>query len=164
LNKNSTDFLSITENAVEISIITSSPSDFPPSDCPTCPGIKHLSSVYRALQIDHTGSSRYFGSFLFPSMIPDITGPIARSSLSILYLSTYQSDYLFVKEYRLEEVAGSLRKNRFEILPFSIDDAFVNLNTPPPTHETPEKELLEFVHSFPKTVSLHYFLTILVAN
>jgi hypothetical protein len=85
-------------------------------------------------------------------MIPDITGPLARASLSILYLSTYQSDYILIKEYRLDQVVSLLQRNgEFDILPFSIEDT--GKETPPPTYETPEEVLLEFVHSFPKTVS-----------
>ncbi|KAL3900837.1 MAG: hypothetical protein SGCHY_001059 [Lobulomycetales sp.] len=124
-------FFSLTENSIEISIITSAPEDFPESGSSTCPGIRYLDGAFRALQIDSTGSS---------TIISDIT------------------DYLFVKETRLEQVASTLCGFGYEIQMFDTAPSQGEQgeaetgDRPMGSYDTPESVLLDFVRGVPKTV------------
>lgn len=104
---------SLTENALEISIVAdietlehfSSP----------CPGLRVTSDIFRALQIETEDGPQTLDNA--GRRINELSGPLAHAGVSIFYLSTYQTDLLFVKEKRLPVVVQALRDWDFVDLP-----------------------------------------------
>ncbi|KAF9322024.1 hypothetical protein BG003_008215 [Podila horticola] len=96
------------DNSLEISIFGDCDAitrDFPKD---LCPGLEVSSHIYRALQVDNDDT---FNS----SRISSIVEPLANAGVSIFYMSTYQTDLLFVQENRLPVVFSTLSKNGLNI-------------------------------------------------
>ncbi|KAF9902507.1 hypothetical protein EC991_004839 [Linnemannia zychae] len=92
------------DNSLEISIFgdhRAIASDFPKD---LCPGLEISKHIYRALQVDNDDS---FNS----SRICTIVEPLAKAGVSIFYMSTYQTDLLFVQEDRIPLVFKTLSAN-----------------------------------------------------
>jgi len=109
LFKKKNKFFSYTENSMEISIIADVETiekDFPKNNSPTCPGICICEDPFRALQIDNE-----YGLEMSGKRINDLSAPLARAGISIFYLSTYQTDFIFVKEKRIPLVISVLKKS-----------------------------------------------------
>jgi hypothetical protein len=81
------DFFSFTIATNEISIISPVGFEF------TGPGIKTTLEPYLALSIGDVDGIENSGK-----RIHDVSGPLAKSGISIFYLSTYQTDFLLMKE------------------------------------------------------------------
>ncbi|KAG4084599.1 hypothetical protein H8356DRAFT_1298867 [Neocallimastix lanati (nom. inval.)] len=109
LFKKKNKFFSYTENSMEISIIADVETiekDFPKNNSPTCPGICICEDPFRALQIDNE-----YGLEMSGKRINDLSAPLAQAGISIFYLSTYQTDFIFVKEKRIPLVVSVLKKS-----------------------------------------------------
>jgi len=109
LFKKQNKFFSYTENSMEISIIAdveTIKNDFPKNNSPTCPGLCICEDPFRALQIDNE-----FGLEMSGKRINDLSAPLAQAGISIFYLSTYQTDFIFVKEKRIPLVVSVLKKS-----------------------------------------------------
>ncbi|KXS13208.1 hypothetical protein M427DRAFT_136786 [Gonapodya prolifera JEL478] len=124
-------FFSYTENALEVSIIadvSTVKEDFPPSGSPLCPGLVIAEDPFRALEIeyDYDESSG--------QRINELSAPLARAGISIFYLSTYQTDFVFVKERRLAYVISTLQKEDFVFV--DLDTLDVSLRFSPPQSDT----------------------------
>ncbi|KAJ3105302.1 hypothetical protein HDU96_008615 [Phlyctochytrium bullatum] len=135
-------FFSFTENSWEISIIAEASvvQDFPnPSEHPW---LSVSEDLFRALQIDSEHGVETSGK-----RISDLSAPLAQAGISIFYLSTYLTDFIFVsasclkvhspfhrphrllrnlkvKEKRLPLVISTLRGRNFTF----IDDSQTLLN------------------------------------
>ncbi len=48
--------------------------------------------------------------FVLPGIVASLSSPLAEAEISIFYISTYETDYLLVKEENLEKVAEILGK------------------------------------------------------
>ncbi|KAF9386213.1 hypothetical protein CPC16_007691 [Podila verticillata] len=99
---------SFIDNSLEISIFGDCDAisrDFPKD---LCPGLEVSSHIYRALQVDNDDT---FNS----SRICSIVEPLANAGVSIFYMSTYQTDLLFVQENRLPVVFSTLSKNGLDV-------------------------------------------------
>jgi len=110
-------FFSYTENSMEISIIADVETiekDFPKNNSPTCPGICICEDPFRALQIDNE-----YGLEMSGKRINDLSAPLAQAGISIFYLSTYQTDFIFVKEKRIPLVVSVL-KNSFQFIDLDL--------------------------------------------
>ncbi|KAJ3330728.1 GATS protein-like 3 [Blyttiomyces sp. JEL0837] len=93
---------------------------------------------FRALQIDSNQGLETSGK-----RINDLSGPLAKAGISIFYLSTYHTDFIFVKEKRVPLVIQTLRQHHFsfydagnlsiELLANNIDAASGTSSHPPPT-------------------------------
>ncbi|OUM59234.1 hypothetical protein PIROE2DRAFT_47266, partial [Piromyces sp. E2] len=102
-------FFSYTENSMEISIIADVETiekDFPKNNSPICPGLCICEDPFRALQIDNE-----YGLEMSGKRINDLSAPLAQAGISIFYLSTYQTDFIFVKEKRIPLVVSVLKKS-----------------------------------------------------
>jgi len=146
-------FFSYTENALELSIITDAEvlSDFDLSTHPhqlKRPGWQLSSDVFRSLEIDSNAD----GS-ADKRRIEAFTAPLAEAGVSILYLSTYQSDLILVKEKHLNRVISLLSEQftfsnihspsvSFDVspIPFVPDAEAVDAYT---VKETSEREVSE---------------------
>jgi len=109
LFKKQNKFFSYTENSMEISIIAdveTIENDFPKNNSPTCPGLCICEDPFRALQIDNE-----YGLEMSGKRINDLSAPLAQAGISIFYLSTYQTDFIFVKEKRIPLVVSVLKKS-----------------------------------------------------
>ncbi|KAL6617901.1 hypothetical protein U3516DRAFT_629007 [Neocallimastix sp. 'constans'] len=109
LFKKQNKFFSYTENSMEISVIADIETiekDFPKNNSPTCPGICICEDPFRALQIDNE-----YGIDMSGKRINDLSAPLAQAGISIFYLSTYQTDFIFVKEKRIPLVVSVLKKS-----------------------------------------------------
>ncbi|KAI9014954.1 hypothetical protein BC832DRAFT_546898 [Gaertneriomyces semiglobifer] len=107
-------FFSLTENALEVSIVADVESvsrDFPtPAQCP---GLAICPDPFRALQIDNDAA---YGMDHSAKRINEISAPLAKAGVSIFYLSTYQTDYVFVKERRMPLVVSTLQASEFDFI------------------------------------------------
>ncbi|ORX58399.1 hypothetical protein BCR36DRAFT_343556 [Piromyces finnis] len=109
LFKKQNKFFSYTENSMEISIIAdveTIENDFPKNNSPTCPYLCICEDPFRALQIDNE-----YGLEMSGKRINDLSAPLAQAGISIFYLSTYQTDFIFVKEKRIPLVVSVLKKS-----------------------------------------------------
>ncbi|KAI9206482.1 uncharacterized protein BJ171DRAFT_31420 [Polychytrium aggregatum] len=79
--------------------------------------------TFRVLQIDSQ-----LGLDQSASRINALSEPLAKAGVSILYLSTYQTDYIFFKEKRLPLVTATLQGLDFEFVDMSEPDELVNLD------------------------------------
>ncbi|KAI8810094.1 hypothetical protein BJ742DRAFT_770525 [Cladochytrium replicatum] len=121
-------FFSYTQNSLEVSIIAeveTAANDFPDNGSALAPNIIKTDDVFRALQVDADSEA----DFLEESgqRITDISAPLAAAGISIFYLSTYQTDFVFVKERRLLQVISILQKHNCEF----NDLESVNVNDAP---------------------------------
>ncbi|KAJ3206574.1 Cytosolic arginine sensor for mTORC1 subunit 2 [Dinochytrium kinnereticum] len=116
-------FFSYTENSREISVIAEASvmKDFP--DPALFPWLSVSDDLFRALQIDSD-----FGLESSGKRINDLSAPLAQAGISIFYLSTYLTDFIFVKEKRLPLVISTLRSRNF---------TFIDDSEPHPPHFTP---------------------------
>ncbi|KAI8993519.1 hypothetical protein BDB01DRAFT_776563 [Pilobolus umbonatus] len=107
-------FFSFTENEYGISIVANEEvikSDFLPAlEAADCPSLAAPEVIYRVLQVDDEGGQDFSGK-----RISDISEPLAEGRFSILYISTYQTDFIMVKETALYRVVKALRRGGFEV-------------------------------------------------
>ncbi|CEP15611.1 hypothetical protein [Parasitella parasitica] len=126
--KDSQYFFSFTENAYEISIVASKQiieNDFVPSlSMAQCHDMSSSSDSYRVLQVDDEGGQDSSGK-----RISDLSGPLAQGKFSIFYMSTYQTDFVLVKERKLKQAVQLLQKHEFE---FDLDSIEQHLGGSPP--------------------------------
>ena len=87
-------FQSITRTAHELSIVC--PSDAVPAEI-------QAQREYRGLAV------RGPLDFSLVGVVASLSGPLAAASISIFVVSTYDTDYLFVRDAHLERAAGVLR-------------------------------------------------------
>ncbi|GJJ71020.1 hypothetical protein EMPS_03370 [Entomortierella parvispora] len=109
------------DNSLEISIFGDAEAlvkDFPKD---LCPGLEISASIYRALQVDNDDT---FNS----SRICTIVEPLAKAGVSVFYMSTYQTDLLFVQESRLPVVFTTLSSHGLHV---AQDEE--EISTPPDT-------------------------------
>ncbi|KAI9136620.1 hypothetical protein BKA69DRAFT_1128946 [Paraphysoderma sedebokerense] len=105
---------SYTENSVEISIVADEQTvlnDFPKPEL--CPGLNISEDPFRAMQIDNEYGFENAGK-----RISELSAPLAKAGISIFYLSTYQTDFVFVKEKRVPLVIQTLLQSNFTFLDF----------------------------------------------
>ncbi|KAJ3341384.1 hypothetical protein HDU93_005020 [Gonapodya sp. JEL0774] len=122
-------FFSYTENALEVSVIADVSivaEDFPGSGSPLCPGLHIAGEPFRALEIENEygGISESSGK-----RILELSAPLARAGISIFFLSTYQTDFVFVKERRLSYVVSTLQRNGLEFVELDSLDLTIDPNT-----------------------------------
>ncbi|KAI8997269.1 hypothetical protein BDB01DRAFT_845943 [Pilobolus umbonatus] len=114
-------FFSFTENAYEISIVASKDvidNDFILSlERAQCKEMQSSNDIYRILQVDDEGGQESSGK-----RISDISGPLAESKFSIFYMSTYQTDFVLIKERKLRQAIQLLQELGFEFDMDSIED------------------------------------------
>ncbi|CEP16307.1 hypothetical protein [Parasitella parasitica] len=107
-------FFSFTENAYGISIVANEKTierDFLPAlEAANCPDLDVPNGVFRVLQVDDEGGQELSGK-----RISEISEPLAEGRFSILYISTYQTDFVLVSEPKLYKVMQALRQCGFEI-------------------------------------------------
>ncbi|KAH8553353.1 hypothetical protein BGW37DRAFT_465482 [Umbelopsis sp. PMI_123] len=120
-------FFSYTENSYEISIVASVEcieNDFLPllsSD--SFNGVQVSQDVYRVLQVDDEGGQDCSGK-----RISDLSAPLAQAQFSIFYMSTYQTDFVLIKDIKLAEAVASLISHGFDFDQESVDEELGNLN------------------------------------
>jgi hypothetical protein len=93
-------FSSITRTAQELSVVC--PQDQVP------PGIQQQGG-WKALQVEGPLD------FSLTGVLASLTAPLAREGISVLAISTYDTDYLLVKEEQLEGAMQALREEGYEI-------------------------------------------------
>ena len=93
-------FLSITRTPEELSLVC------PQSSVPA--GIR-CEGGWRALQVDGPLD------FALTGILASLTVPLAEAGLSLFALSTFDTDYLLVREAQLSEALGALRKAGHQI-------------------------------------------------
>ncbi|KAK5816668.1 hypothetical protein F5H01DRAFT_341412 [Linnemannia elongata] len=114
------------DNSLEISIFGDHRAisvDFPKD---LCPGLEVSKHIYRALQVDNDDT---FNS----SRICTIVEPLAKAGVSIFYMSTYQTDLLFVQEDRIALVFKTLSANGLHM---AYDE---DMNSTPPDTPIPDQ-------------------------
>ncbi|KAI8087312.1 hypothetical protein BDF21DRAFT_443474 [Thamnidium elegans] len=106
-------FFSFTENAYEISIVASKEvidNDFIPCLIMSqCEDLRSSNDIFRVLQVDDEGGQDTSGK-----RISDLSGPLASGKFSIFYMSTYQTDFVLIKERRLRQAVQLLQQHEFE--------------------------------------------------
>ncbi|KAL1916912.1 uncharacterized protein VTP21DRAFT_5109 [Calcarisporiella thermophila] len=103
-------FFNFTENSFEISIVAEAniiDDEFLPLLLPVC-NVEVSDEVYRVLQVDNNTGFDNAGK-----RVNDISEPLANSSISIFYFSTYQTDFVILKQSRLHSVIATLRERGF---------------------------------------------------
>ncbi|KAI9248453.1 hypothetical protein EDC94DRAFT_664238 [Helicostylum pulchrum] len=107
-------FFSFTENASGISVVANEAliaNDFLPAlEAANCPDLGAPTGVFRVLQVDDDGGQELSGK-----RISDISEPLAEGRFSILYISTYQTDFVLVSESKLHSAINALRQDGFEV-------------------------------------------------
>lgn len=86
-------FFSYTENSLEVSIIADTQTVSQDFAVCSCRGLVICPDPFRALQVD---SDTAYGIDNSAQRINEISAPLAKAGVSIFYLSTYQTDYVFV--------------------------------------------------------------------
>ncbi|KAG1309263.1 hypothetical protein G6F64_005442 [Rhizopus arrhizus] len=143
-------FFSFTENAYEISIVADKQvidRDFvPPLTMTGCHDMRFSNDVYRVLQVDDEGGQGASGK-----RISDISGALAQAKFSIFYMSTYQTDFVLVKERRLVQAIELLRELNYEFDQEALND---HLGHSPPSNAIhSSNEGIELMHeNFEKCV------------
>ncbi|KAI8646078.1 hypothetical protein BD408DRAFT_428970 [Parasitella parasitica] len=119
-------FFSFTENSYGISIVANEKTierDFLPAlEAVNCPDLDVSNGVFRVLQVDDEGGQELSGK-----RISEISGPLAEGRFSILYISTYQTDFVLVSEPKLYKVMQALRQYGFEIDQEYQDERYSNI-------------------------------------
>ncbi|KAJ3180294.1 hypothetical protein HDU87_002173 [Geranomyces variabilis] len=123
-------FFSYTENHLEVSIVADVETVARDFAIIPCAGMVICPDPFRALQVDSNG---VLGNSA--ERINEISKPLAMAGVSILYLSTYQTDYVFVKERRMPLVISTLQASNFAFLDV---ESFDFDHTPPPTPSLPD--------------------------
>ncbi|KAL0089603.1 hypothetical protein J3Q64DRAFT_1729410 [Phycomyces blakesleeanus] len=127
-------FFSFTENAYEISIVADKATidnDFMPVLLETqCQDMGTSPDTFRVLQVDGEGGQDSSGR-----RISDLSGPLAQGKFSIFYMSTYQTDFVLIKERRLRRAVSLLQEHGFD-----IDDENIE-NSDTTTQHTQEPQL-----------------------
>ncbi|KAI8905297.1 hypothetical protein DFJ77DRAFT_479580 [Powellomyces hirtus] len=133
-------FFSYTENHLEVSIIADTDTvahDFARYSS-TTPGLVICPDPFRALQIDGVGDGGGENAVDSSAQrINEISRPLAKAGVSILYLSTYQTDYVFVKERRMELVVRTLKESDFDFLDVEMMGDGCDSSSPPATPSPP---------------------------
>ncbi|OZJ05714.1 hypothetical protein BZG36_01427 [Bifiguratus adelaidae] len=75
-----------------------------------CTGISVSGEVFRAFMIDDDNGQNASGK-----RISEVSEPLAKARFSIFYMSTYQTDFVLIKEKRLEQVVAYLHQSGFEL-------------------------------------------------
>ncbi|KAJ3197535.1 GATS protein-like 3 [Irineochytrium annulatum] len=124
---NSTAFFSYTENSREVTVIAGTEviKEFPTKK--ECEWISISQDIFKALQIDSAEGLETSGK-----RINDLSSPLAHAGISIFYLSTYLTDFIFVKEKRLPLVIATLRDCDFLFL--DVSPSLERINFTPPLH------------------------------
>ncbi|KAF7729268.1 GATS protein-like 3 [Apophysomyces ossiformis] len=154
-------FFSLTENAYEISIVANQEAidnDFMPIllAC-QCPGLAVSSDLYRILQVDDEGGQDSSGK-----RISDLSGPLAQGRFSIFYMSTYQTDFVLIKERRLRRAVHLLQEHGFKFdedsLASGIEDTLQQPITEQSNNDSDPEELFNVLQSEMRCVGLnpHY--------
>ncbi|KAI9477808.1 MAG: hypothetical protein EXX96DRAFT_595429 [Benjaminiella poitrasii] len=78
-----------------------------------CEDVRFSNDTYRVLQVDDEGGQDSSGK-----RISDLSGPLAQDKFSIFYMSTYQTDFVLIKDRRLKEAVQLLQQKGFE---FDLD-------------------------------------------
>ncbi|KAI7902822.1 uncharacterized protein BX663DRAFT_531305 [Cokeromyces recurvatus] len=73
-----------------------------------CEDIRFSNDTYRVLQVDDEGGQDSSGK-----RISDLSGPLAQGKFSIFYMSTYQTDFVLIKDRRLKQAIQLLQQNGF---------------------------------------------------
>ncbi|RUO96101.1 ACT domain-containing protein [Jimgerdemannia flammicorona] len=119
--------ISYTENSLEVSIVAENhvvENEFLPSLNAACSEIEVSEETFRALQIDDdTGQSSYSSG----RRISELSEPLAQAQFSIFYMSTYQTDFILVKEKRLAQAVTALLQHGFEMDMDSVDEQVPSL-------------------------------------
>ncbi|RUS32707.1 ACT domain-containing protein, partial [Jimgerdemannia flammicorona] len=119
--------ISYTENSLEVSIVAENhvvENEFMPSLNAACSEIEVSEETFRALQIDDdTGQSSYSSG----RRISELSEPLAQAQFSIFYMSTYQTDFILVKEKRLAQAVTALLQHGFEMDMDSVDEQVPSL-------------------------------------
>ncbi|RCH91124.1 GATS protein-like 3 [Rhizopus azygosporus] len=140
-------FFSFTENAFEISIVANKQvidQDFiPPLTMTQCHDMKYSNDIYRVLQVDDEGGQGASGK-----RISDISEPLAQGKFSIFYMSTYQTDYVLVKERRLRQAIELLGQLGYQFDQDSLESYLGD--SPPSSSHTSQEDLKE--EDFEKSV------------
>ncbi|KAI9595744.1 ACT domain-containing protein [Syncephalis fuscata] len=113
-------FFNYTENALEISIIAevdTVTADFAQIACNYPVKLVIEADVFRVLEIDTD-----VGQGNASKRIIDVSAPLAKAGISIFYLSTYQTDYVLVKERRLRQVVAALEDKGFIFPDLDLSD------------------------------------------
>ncbi|KAJ3203224.1 hypothetical protein HK099_001572, partial [Clydaea vesicula] len=121
--KNTSTLFSITQNADEITLIVDQPF-LNNKDLINLDGLYIINDKFKALQVDnldHNSSSS-------GNRITNLTEPLASAGLSIFYLSTYQTDFIFVKKKRLTKVIEILKDLKFKIFSDFDDEEILDSN------------------------------------
>ncbi|KAI9474858.1 ACT domain-containing protein [Zychaea mexicana] len=118
-NKRSPDyFFSFTENSYEISVaanVSIIDQGFLPF-LTSCPDMGISPDIFRVLQVDDAGGQGASGK-----RISDLSEPLAQHKFSIFYMSTYQTDFVLVKERRMRQAVQVLLDHGFEFDQDSLD-------------------------------------------
>ena len=101
-NSETLPFFNYSESTTQVSIVTESPTDFK-----HVPFVQITETPFRTLSI-HAEDDSFSGK-----RIVDLSWPLAQNAISIFYLSTYQSDFIFVRERRLKKVVSILEKRGY---------------------------------------------------
>ncbi|KAI8924569.1 ACT domain-containing protein [Entophlyctis helioformis] len=115
--RNPSVFFNVTENSFEVSIVACIDTvtrDFP--SLLACPGLVVCPDTFRALQIEDDVGQDNSGK-----RINQLAGPLARAGISIFYISTYQTDFVLVKERRLPLVVSTLHTHDFQFVDLEAD-------------------------------------------
>ncbi|KAI8056596.1 hypothetical protein BDF22DRAFT_203241 [Syncephalis plumigaleata] len=125
-------FFNYTENSLEISIIAEVDTvvkDFAPIVQRYPVKLVIEADVFRVLEIDTAVGLDNAGK-----RIIDVSAPLAKAGISIFYLSTYQADYVLVKERRLRQVVATLQEEGFTFpdITDELDDIPSSPNALPP--------------------------------
>ncbi|KAJ2956277.1 hypothetical protein NQZ79_g7847 [Umbelopsis isabellina] len=119
-------FFSYTENSYEISIVASVETienDFLPLlNSVASSTIQVSQDVFRVLQVDDEGGQDCSGK-----RISDLSAPLAKAQFSIFYMSTYQTDFVLIKDIKLREAVLSLMHHGFEFDQESVDEELGDL-------------------------------------
>ncbi|GAA5800317.1 hypothetical protein EDC94DRAFT_607095 [Helicostylum pulchrum] len=81
-----------------------------------CEDLRSSNDIFRVLQVDDEGGQDTSGK-----RISDLSGPLASGKFSIFYMSTYQTDFVLIKERRLRQAVQLLQQHEFEFDEDSIN-------------------------------------------
>ena len=94
------EFFSITRTAEELSVVC------PQNQVP--PGVQKQDG-WKVLQVEGPLD------FSLTGVLASLTGPLAKEGISVFAISTYETDYLLVKEEQLEGAIQALREEGYEV-------------------------------------------------
>ncbi|RKP24487.1 hypothetical protein SYNPS1DRAFT_17154, partial [Syncephalis pseudoplumigaleata] len=92
--------------------------------------------VFRVLEMDAAvGLGDHAGK-----RIIDVSAPLAKAGISIFYVSTYQADYVLVKERRLRQVVATLQEQGFTFPDLELDDEAATMASAMERPQTPRRQ------------------------